>query len=285
MKKRKLAAVLDDLSGLFVRSGVSEARLNAEYIVSHACGINRMEFVLKRDEILDGAAIKKIRRMAGFRIRGFPVSYITRRHDFMGTELFINGKVFVPRPETEQMAGLFLKSAEGRRRPRIMDYGTGSGALAVAVAKALKEAEIVAVDKSFFAVKCAKKNAERHGLGSRIKVLKRDCVPLDEGKFDFVVSNPPYVPSKIIRELDPEVRSEPKAALDGGSDGLKIIKSVLKACPLVLKKNGSLFMEIGEDQRERVSNYIVKLNNGLGNAGFHRDYGGKWRFVSVKNNG
>jgi len=210
------------------------------------------------------------------RLKHEPTAYIIGTQPFLGLDIIVNRSVLIPRPETElltETAISLVRNAEwGTRNCTLADIGTGSGCIAVALAKSLPLAEVYAIDASNEALKVAKKNAERYKVDSRCHFVKGNLLePLKE-PVDLIVANPPYIPSGEIAKLQPEVRDwEPKQALDGGKDGLDYIRKLLKESPKYLKPNGRLVMEFGFGQAAEIEK--------LAAAGFEqreiiRDYAG-----------
>ncbi|MCK5105966.1 MAG: HemK family protein methyltransferase, partial [Elusimicrobiales bacterium] len=147
------------------------------------------------------------------------------------------------------------------------------------LANRLENCELVAVDKSKLALKCAEKNIKKYGQERKIKLLRARAVSELSGKFDLIVSNPPYIPSGLIKSLDEEVQFEPKMALDGGADGLKIVKEIIKESPGILEAGGGIFLEIEENQSRILPSFINKEI--YGEIAFHKDYNNKRRFLEL----
>ncbi len=187
----------------------------------------------------------------------------------------------IPRPETEELVSLAIEYARGlkEKKIKILDFGTGSGCIALALAKEIKNCQVLAVDKSKLALKCAEKNINALAFQKKIRLKRADRLSGLSGKFDLIVSNPPYIPSRIIRNLDREVQFEPKMALDGGADGLKIVKEIIKDAPGILKPGGRIFFEMEENQSGLV---LAVVNRKIyGEIFFHKDYNKKTRFAEL----
>jgi len=229
---RNVNSLLKDVENRLKANEISEPALNAEWIVSKVCGLERLQLRLSGCEGISEETAKKAMDMALMRIKHVPLSYIFGEHNFRGFSLEINRGVFVPRPETEELIDIFLKCARKNGKMRILDFGTGSGAIAILLAAEIKEAEIIAVDKSVLSIRCAERNVKKHGFSERVKVQRGES-PEELGiRFDFIISNPPYIPSPDIEGLDAEVRMEPRVALDGRKDGLKVVRKLLRSLPL-----------------------------------------------------
>ena len=195
-------------------------------------------------------SIKKIKS-------GIPIEYITHQKEFMKLNFFVNESVLIPRQDTEILVEEVIKIAKKIKAKKILDLCTGSGAIAVSLAKYLPESEITAIDISHKAIKMAKRNAIFHNVENRITFLESNLFDnLPDQKYDIIVSNPPYVKRDIIKKLDKQVQKEPYIALDGGYDGLDFYRKIIKQAYEFLKYNGYLCLEIGFDQKEEVTELI-----------------------------
>lgn len=195
--------------------------------------------------------IKQINKVA----EGIPLQYVTNKQEFMGMEFFVNENVLIPRPDTEVLVEEVLKLIDRKNNLSIIDMCTGSGAIAISIAKYSENNKIYAVDISNSALEVAKKNAIKNGVDKKIEFINSDMFEnIDESKkFDIIVSNPPYIETKIISSLDKQVQNEPKIALDGGVDGLNFYRNILINSKKYLKENGVIAMEIGYNQKEAVT--------------------------------
>ncbi|MBI4656835.1 MAG: peptide chain release factor N(5)-glutamine methyltransferase [Elusimicrobia bacterium] len=257
-------------------SGLSEPELNSQWLLASVLGLKRLEIIAGPDLPVEKSRISVYRKLLKQRAGNVPLSYVTGFHDFMGIELEVCPGVFIPRPETEELVEKILQFI-GKKSVRILDFGTGSGCIAVALASALFSCKITAVDSSAKALAVAKKNALKHNLSKKMIFLKAGSVKDVPGTFHLIVSNPPYIPVCVIKGLDAEVRAEPRKAIDGGKDGLKWIKRIVMEAPLKLRPAGALFMEIGADQKQK----IEPLFSGKPwrKVEFIKDYNNRYRFV------
>ena len=189
------------------------------------------------------------------RLNNEPIAYIVGYQPFLGINIFVDGSVLIPRPETE----LLVQMAIDLDPKVVADIGTGSGAIAVCLAKNLPEAKVIAIDSSPNALKMARKNAEYHQVADRCHFLEGYLLdPLTE-KADLIVSNPPYIPSSEIAKLEPQIKDfEPRAALDGGEDGLHYIRQLIASSPKCLKPSGYLLIEFGFGQADKVRDLAQK---------------------------
>ena len=194
--------------------------------------------------------------------KGVPLQHITHRQEFMKMDFFVDENVLIPRPDTEILVEEVIKIAQKYNSPRILDLCTGSGAIAVSLAKYLPQSEITAIDISNDALKIAKKNAVSNNVENQITFISSDMFTnLNEEKFDIIVSNPPYIKTNVIDNLDIQVKNEPHIALDGGKDGLYFYKKIINESYQYLKYKGFLCLEIGFDQKIDVIELIENTNN------------------------
>jgi len=241
---------------LLESKGTPEAAASAEFIAAAVLGIKRGELPSKSDSAVDAARQASFWRMVRRRASRVPLSYVLGTHDFMGIELAVAPDALIPRPETETLVETALEIApkirpKDARSLRVLDIGTGSGCLAVAFAKLFPACEVIATDSSAPALRVAEENVRRHGLDGRVRCVRMDLfkgLPVSKPWADLVLSNPPYIPSSRISKLDPEVRKEPRMALDGGPDGLRAIRALVESVPRALLPGGALILEIDDGQ-------------------------------------
>ena len=226
-------------------------RLDAELLMAAALGIERGEMLLsaREREVPEDFDALVARRAAGE-----PVAYITGRRAFWTIDLAVGPGVLVPRPDTETVVEVARSLRTDRSAPcRVLDLCTGSGVLAVSLAKELPAAQVVATEVSPAAAAVARRNAERNGVADRVDVRTGDLwAPVTGEKFDLIVSNPPYIATSVISTLSPEVRREPVLALDGGEDGLRFYDRICAVARLHLEPGGALVVEHGFDQAAAV---------------------------------
>ncbi|HLA19167.1 MAG TPA: peptide chain release factor N(5)-glutamine methyltransferase [Dehalococcoidia bacterium] len=248
-------------------AGSEEAALEAELLLAHALGTDRTHIYQRLPDDLPPAAAAAFEALLRRRLAHEPVPYITGRKEFYGLEFEVTPAAIIPRPETETLIELVLgfTGERGLATPRIADVGVGCGAIAVTLAVSLPQAEVIAVDISAEALALARRNAERHGVAARIDFREGDLLtPLaahpepkpgvsrDSSRtVDVIAANLPYVRTADFEAGPPEIREhEPRLGLDGGPDGLDLIRRLLRDAPSYLEAGGALFAEIGEEQGE-----------------------------------
>lgn len=254
-----IGRLLDWTMRYLKEKGSESPRLDAEVLLAHALGCKRIDLYARHDEEATEQGRQKFRELVRQRVEGCPVAYLVGRKEFFSLEFEVNRAVLIPRPDTECVVDECLRLAKPMTEPAILDIGTGSGCLAVAVAKHHKTARVTAVDISPEALAVASANAAKHGVAERIRFLLGDLfAPLvPDGQFDFILSNPPYIPHEDIARLAAGVRDyEPHRALDGGADGFAVFDRLVAEAPAHLKPGGYLLVEIGSPQeapaRERI---------------------------------
>jgi len=238
---------------------IDSPRATGEILLAHALQCERIDLYLNYDQPLVGEELKAFKALIQRRLRREPVAYILGVKEFWSLDFEVNQDVLIPRPETEclvESALAFLDRYHASPSRRILDLGTGSGAIVVALAAHQPRASYFASDRSMPAVATACRNARQNDLGDRIHFVAADWLSAFNQKvaaFDLIVANPPYIPSRVIEELQPEIRCyEPPAALDGDSDGLECIRKIVGSAYCYLKQGGALMLEIGHDQQEAV---------------------------------
>ncbi len=257
-----LGALLRWTQAKFASSGLANARLDAEHLLAHAVGCTRMTLYVEHDRPVDDAQRARFRDLVKRRLAREPVAYIEGKCGFhaLDLELAVDRRVLVPRPETEHLVDWLLEDLpaadEGSARVHVLDVGTGSGAIALAVAHRRRDVHVVAVDVSSDALDVARANAERLGLA--IDLLRSDLLsdaPRPAEGWRAIAANLPYVATAELATLEPEVSvHEPRLALDGGADGLDVIRILVAqvAAPGVLADDGAVYLEVGYDQADRV---------------------------------
>jgi release factor glutamine methyltransferase len=273
-------AVLEWTTRRFADAGISSARLEAQVLLAHVLGCTRVDLYTGFDKPLADAELAGFRELIRRRLGGEPLAYLVGEHEFWGMPLYVDAHVLVPRPDTETV----IEVARGRRADRgapcrVLDLCTGSGAIALALARELPAARVVATEISAAAAALARRNAERNALADRIEVRVGDLwEPVSGEHFDLVVANPPYVASDVIATLAPEVRREPRLALDGGREGLDFYDRICGQAVAHLAPGGALVVEHGYDQAAAVRTRFEQA--GLRDVALASDLGKQPRVTS-----
>ena len=269
------------------RKGIHNPRLDAEVLLAHQLNLDRVNLYLNLDKPLTGKEVSGYRSLIKRRILGEPLQYITGVKEFWSLEFVVNSEVLIPRPESEllvEQALVLVKMTNGFgiESPKILELGTGCGAVAVSLAKELQDARLWATDISAGALKLASLNANIHGVLERIQFRQGDLwEPLrdDDIAFDIILSNPPYVASVDYDELPVEVRKyEPRSALDGGEEGVRYIDRIIKGGVDYLKQGGWIILEMAPDQTARALR-LVSQTKGYGEKDRVKDYSHRYRVV------
>jgi release factor glutamine methyltransferase len=270
--------------------GIESPRLCSEVLLSHQLKKSRVELYLEFDQPLSSSEITGYRSLIKRRLNREPLQYITGYQEFWSLDFFVNPAVLIPRAETEILVEEAIKLKERSllvdgARPQILDLGTGSGAIAISLAKEIESAAIWASDISLEALAVARENAQHHNLNSRIKFCAGDLwQPFSESSiaFDIVISNPPYIPQEAFETLPPEVRHyEPRIALDGHKNGMHFIERIIEESGVYLKPGGWLLIEMDPDQTERALP-LIDLAQCFGSKERLMDYRKKYRLIKAQ---
>jgi release factor glutamine methyltransferase len=236
--------------------GVENPRLNAEHLLAHALGLKRMELYLQFDRPLAESERAPLRDLVKRRGTREPLQHVLGTAEFHGRTFACDKRALVPRPETEQLVELALEIAKDKPAATILDIGTGSGVIVLTIALELPSATLHATDLSPDALALAAENAARHALTDRIVFHQADLLPPDGTRFDLIIANLPYIPAEEIASLSPEVRHDPASALDGGADGLDLIRRLIETASDRLAPGGALLLEIGLGQADAVNTLL-----------------------------
>lgn len=268
--------VLDWTRGYLAEKGVENARLETEWMLCAALGLDRVGLYVNFDKPLTSDELVPFREMVARRAKREPLQYILGTQEFMGLEINVSPAVLIPRHDTETLVEEAVRVCS--KAKRILDIGVGSGCVAVAIAKALSQAEVFGVDTSDEVLEIAGKNADNNSV--TVKFSKGSLFEsVGDLTFDLIVSNPPYIPSGDIAGLQPEVRDfEPKEALDGGADGLDFYRSIIPSAHRHLDPCGWLLFEVGINQSSQVLELFEKEES-YDNLFTAKDAGGVERVV------
>lgn len=270
--------VLNAATDYLRKQGIESPRLNAEHLLAHVLAKkNRIELYLEFERTLGESERAPLRDLVRRRSEGLPLQHLLGTVDFLGFLFATDARALIPRPETEQLVEFVL--AEGEF-DRIVDVGTGSGVIALSLALKRPESAITACEISPDALALARENAERHGLADRITFLESELLSAAPGPFDAVVANLPYIPSAEIASLSREVRHDPALALDGGADGLDLIRRLAAEAAAKLAPGGLIALEIGHDQAPAVGEILAQ--HIFRDISPRRDYQGIERFLIAR---
>lgn len=236
------------------KHGFDSPRLESEILLAHAQKCPRIQLYANYHTVVSEETRAQMRELVKRRVRREPVAYLVGHKEFYSLEFAVEPGVFIPRPETETLINQGLEKLTPVERPHILELCTGSGCIAVTLAKRLPKARVIAVEKNPIPLRVSRSNAEKHQVDDRVQILEGDLfapVPTDGPRFDLIVSNPPYIRSDEIPGLVADVREhEPHAALDGGTDGLDMIRVIIAQAPKYLKPGGWLMLEMDPAQIE-----------------------------------
>jgi len=247
-----IGALLDWTAKHFAQKAIDSPRLDAEVLLAHTLGCKRIELYTRYTDPATPEQRQQFRELVGQRLEGCPVAYLVGRKEFFSLELAVSRAVLIPRPDSEHVVMECLKLLANVPAPTVLDIGTGSGNLAIAIAQRSKTAQVTAIDISPEALAVAKANAEKHAVADRVEFLAGDLfAPVAGRTFDAIVSNPPYIPTAVIGTLQPGVRDyEPHRALDGGPDGFAVFDRLIQQGGAHIQPGGVLLIEIGAPQEQ-----------------------------------
>ena len=291
MPQMTVLEILNRTKTFFEKKGVPDARLDAEYIISHGLGMkSRMDIYLNFEKPLTDAELDVLRQMVARRANREPLQHIIGDTSFRGFIIKCDTRALVPRPETEMLVDMAKERLKGNEAPFIVEVGTGTAAISIACAKEIAGAKVLATDISEDALSLARENADANELGANAEGSNLtfaqgdllDAVKVDP-KIDCLIANLPYIPDGEKGKLQPEVdKFDPALALYGGPDGLDLVRKLLQQTEGKLSAGAPILLEIGSEQAEVLKNEAANYP-WLEFAGIHKDYCGNIRFVSYKN--
>lgn len=290
MPQMTVLEILNRTKVFFEKKGIPDARLDAEYIISHGLKMkSRMDIYLNFEKPLTDAELNVLRQMVARRASREPLQHIIGDTSFRGFIIKCDKRALIPRPETEMLVDMAKERLKGIDAPYIVEVGTGTGAISIACAKEIAGAKVLATDISEDALSLARENAEANALGanaegSNLTFAQGDLLDAVTGdtKIDCLIANLPYIPDGEKGKLQPEVdKFDPALALYGGPDGLSLVRKLLQQTEGKLNENAPILLEIGSEQAEVLKNEAANYP-WLEFAGIHKDYCGNIRFVSYK---
>lgn len=291
MPQMTVLEILNRTKTFFEKKGVPDARLDAEYIISHGLKMkSRMDIYLNFEKPLTDAELDVLRQMVARRANREPLQHIIGDTSFRGFIIKCDRRALVPRPETEMLVDMAKERLKGIETPLIVEVGTGTAAISIACAKEIAGAKVLATDISEDALSLARENADANELGANAEGSNLtfaqgdllDAVKVDQ-KIDCLIANLPYIPDGEKGKLQPEVdKFDPALALYGGPDGLDLVRKLLQQTEGKLSAGAPILLEIGSEQAEVLKNEAANYP-WLEFAGIHKDYCGNIRFVSYKN--
>ena len=275
MSKITYENALREASNLLQAESISDAELDAWYLLEHVTGLRRVDYMIRAREDMPVDLYENYQQLLKKRALHIPLQYLTGSQEFMGLSFHVNESVLIPRQDTERLVEEVLKVSKDKD---ILELCTGSGCIIISLAKLGEVKNAVAVDISEEAIKIAKENAVANDVS--VTYLQSDMFTNVFGTYDVIVSNPPYIESEVIDGLMPEVKDhEPRIALDGDTDGLKFYRVLAKESGRFLNKNGRIYLEIGCNQAAAVRELLIQ--NGFTQINVVKDYAGLDRVVSA----
>jgi release factor glutamine methyltransferase len=271
--------VLQVTAAYFKKHQIENPRLNAEHLIAHALGRTRMEVYLEFERTLGEAELTPLRRLVQRRGEGEPLQHLLGSVEFCGYTFLCDNRALVPRPETEQFVEL-VESRIENRESRIVDVGTGSGVIALSLAKKFPKAQILAVDVSEDALALARENATRLDLGGRVQLKKSDLLENLDERFDLIVANLPYIATQDRHTLSREVLHDPEVALFAGAQGDEMLRELIEQAPARLCPGGLLALEIGLGQSKALLSALAEKK--YRDICSKNDYSGVIRFLFAR---
>tara|TARA_B100000401_G_scaffold429938_1_gene364117 strand:- start:119 stop:961 length:843 start_codon:yes stop_codon:yes gene_type:complete len=254
-----IQTLLKEASYLLKKKNIISANLDSEILLSHIIKKNRKYIFLNLKENLDDKYIHQFKNLIKERSLRKPVSYLVEKKNFWKYEFNISKDVLIPRPDTELIVDQALKFTKFKSKQKILDIGVGSGCILLSILCENLDFRGIGIDISKKSIDLCKTNVIKFGLENRVKLFKSNIDNFEYGKYDLIISNPPYIKKKDLKYLEKDVIGfEPKLALDGGFDGVSVIKKVISKSSKLIKKNGKLFLEIAFDQRKVVEKILKK---------------------------
>ncbi len=273
--------VLREATEKLTASGISTPRLDAEVLLAHLLKQERLYLLLHRDDTIEEGIYARFCELLNRRVRHEPTAYLIGNREFMSLSFFVAPGILIPRPDTETLVEFVLETYHKESDITILDLCTGSGAIAVSLGYYLPKSHVTGIDINPLCVATAQKNAEQNGVSQRVLFKLSDVLALPQTYecYDCIVSNPPYIPTDVLKTLEPDVQDyEPRLALDGGDDGLLFYRHIVNMAPRFLKPGGWLALETGHDQGQIVAD-LMRPSNMFENIHIRQDLAGIDRVV------
>lgn len=268
--KEALYACINNLK----ENNIDEAHSKARRLLAFTLNVPKEYLIINNEKELSKQDFEYYKNYITRLINGEPIQYIIGKQEFMGIEFNVNKDVLIPQPDTEILVEETIKIAKEYNKPKVLDLCTGSGAIAVSIKKYIPEAEVFASDISIKALQLARIN----NIDNNINFIESNLFENINNEFDIIVSNPPYIRTEEIKSLSKEVQNEPLIALDGGQDGLDFYRDIIKQAHNYLKSNGKLCLEIGDEQKDAITQ-ILKSNFNYTNIKYYKDLQGNDRVI------
>jgi len=287
-KFQTLGQALKNISKIFKNEGITNSEREAEILLSYSLELSRSEIYLNSERVLKDIEKTQLEKKIQKRIEKIPLQYITKHQEFMGMDFLVGKGVLIPRPETEILVEEVIKRLKNYKYSnnlKVADLGTGTGVIAICIAKFIDDITIYATDIFKKSLQIALKNAKKHGCEDKIMFIQGDLFEpfigvIEKNNLDGIISNPPYIDSYDFKLLPPEIKdNEPKIALSGGIDGLDYYRKIIRKSPQYLKKNGFMALEVGLNQSKIVKELITGENKFNHNVEIIKDYLGIERVV------
>ena len=258
-------------------SGCPDPAIDARWIAEDALGLTASGLRFEAQNAIPEAKLAEMNEYLARRVQGEPVQYILKKSDFMGMRFYVDSRVLIPRQDTETLVEAVIIALQGKHEPRVLDLCTGSGCIGLSISTLVPGAQVTLADISTAALEVAKKNA--HELSAEVTLRHGDLFKaVGREKFDLIASNPPYIPSGELADLQAEVQHEPMLALDGGPDGLDFYRRIAEAAPDHLLPGGSIYLEVGMGEAQDVLE-LLKASMDPADSGIIKDLCGIERIV------
>jgi release factor glutamine methyltransferase len=282
---KTLLEVLQSTTAYFTKHNIESPRLNAEHLIAHVLTLSRLELYLEFETKLNEQELSRLRDLVRRRAQGEPLQHLLGTVEFCGQTFLCDKRAMVPRPETEELVELVIgespsRTSTNRKPERIVDVGTGSGIIALSLARQFPETKVLAIDISDDALALARENAARLGLDERVQFRKGDVLENLDERFDLIVANLPYIPMQDRHLLSREVLHDPEVALFVAERGDELIRKLIEQAPLHFNGAGLLALEIGINQAEGLCDLLRQKN--YHDIESKKDYSGVTRFLLAR---